>query len=399
MIALFIPGNRIFAQKEDFYSGEVDFARVLAVTPDGTPARQENELKYSIENDSPVLSRNGYIINTIKGDLERAFKNDLLWRAPAFTGSGYRVMKTGMGTFCFVDFYLDTPDCFNARNNISYRVRYRWHSRGALFRYLTGSRLARDLPHRCEYQLKIYRNQWVNGANDCLESRFEFRNDSFPFKADNSAPSPPWPFELFIKPAITGKYRNYTPVTTFDYAAYLTKELNRKGSIKLAPVLVVVTVRRRVHLGIANEFGARAAELGLGSAANAEQAILITLDTSEVYQRDFLDVYEDSMALKKINSLTPRLIKRLKKSLKPKKVFTELEFEFERNIESAISHDIAVNLSISARNRLLAVKQAFLDDLRTVAGLVARSLHRIGLDAVPGQESKYRKASNIKARN
>lgn len=392
ILALFCFSVKLHAEHENLFSNTLDIDEVLTGAPTGTPAREENECKLTASASLEILQKNSYILGKIRTALEKAFANDLLWKAPTLTRSDYYIMEIGLGTFCFLDIYLDTDDQLNFREDISYRVRYRWHSRAALFRYLLGSRNPVDFPHRCEYQLKVYEKAWKDGFNNCLETRFEFRNASFPFKTKQSAPPAPWPFAEFIKPAITGKYENYPISTSYDYAKALKAKTGLSGKIKLKPSLIVVTTRRRIHLGIKNEFGPRAAELGMGSTTNADNAILITLDTSEIYGHDFLDTYLYTNIALSRNSLTPRLQKRFKTVLKPVQTFTELEFEFERNIESAISYEYEKAEADAEKNRLAAMKAAFIADLKTTATLVANTVNSIGINTQPGKISKYKQA-------
>jgi hypothetical protein len=392
IVALLSCSYKLCAEENSIFTAEVDIERILAGSPTGTPAREENEFKLTASGAPALLANNTYILGKIRSALESSFNNSFLWQAPAYTGSEYYIMQTGLGTFCFLDIYLDTDDWLNLRHDISYRVRYRWHSRSSLFRYLLGSRDSRDFPHRCEYQLKVYEKEWQEGFNNCLETRFEYRNDSFPFKSDKSAPPPPWPFEEYIKPAISGKYKNHDIYTTHEYARVLKEKFNISGKIRLKPSLAVVTTRRRIHLGIKNEFGLLAARLGMGSAGNADQSILATLDTSEIHQPDFLNPYLYSHYALRHHSLTPRLVKRLKNSIKPVKIFTELEFEFERNIESALGHATSNAKEENEKNRLLQIKQAFLADVKRTSIIVAETLNKIGISTRPGTISKYRQA-------
>lgn len=379
----------------ELFSATFDIDSILAAEPEGTPARRENEFKLNATASAVILQKNQYILGKIRTVLEKSFSNDLLWQVPSLTGAPYYIMEIGLGTFCFLDIYLDTDDGLNAAENISYRVRYRWHSRSALFRYLLGSANPNDFPHRCEYQLKVYDKDWHEGFNDCLETRFEFRNASMPFKKDKSAPPAPWPFTEFIKPAITGKYGDYAVITTYDYAKTLKERLGKTGKITLKPSLIIATTRRRLHLGIKNEFGPLAAELGMGSTTNADNAILITLDTSEIYHPNFLDVGLVSHYARQHNSLTRRLQKRLKINLKPVTIFTELEFEFERNIESALAYKLERATDAAEKNRLGNMKKAFLDDLQTTSNIVAKEMEKIGISTKSGKQSKYQQSSSV----
>jgi hypothetical protein len=390
-----LPAQNNQTFKPDDFSALLPVDEVLALTPAGTPAREENEFKLEIPLKNDLLRQNSYLLAKARRALERAFVNDSLWKATRHTDSAYYIMNVGQGTFCFLDIYLDDDSGLNFKNDVSYRVRYRWHSRSSLLRYLLGSNDRADFPHRCEYQLKIYENAWKDAFNNCLETRFEYRNESFPFKADTSAPPAPWPFEEFIRPAVNGRYKDFCVNTTFDYARFCKDKLKRGGVIRLKPSLIIITTRRRIHLGIKNEYGLRAAKMGFGSAVNAEQAILTTIDCSEVFSPDLLQVYEISRHALAHRSLTPRLRKRLKASIAPVGSFTEYEFEFERNIESALGREIEQAEARQEKARLQQVKADFIADVRTVSEILARTFSETGIKLIGGQMSKYRKAYRL----
>ncbi len=392
MIPLNLKAGNELAVLADDFSAQLNVDELMTKTPAGTPAREENEFKLEILGNSDLLQQNSYLISKARRALERSFINDALWKATRHSNSDYYIMNVGQGTFCFLDIYLDDDEGLNFKHDVSYRVRYRWHSRSSLIRYLLGSADRADFPHRCEYQLKIYENAWKDAFNNCLETRFEYRNESFPFEADASAPPAPWPFEEFIKPAITGRYNDFCVNTAFDYAKFLKEKLKRSGFARLKPSLIIVTTRRRIHLGLKNEYGLKAADLGLGSAVNAEQAILTTIDCSEVFSPALLQIYKISRHALAHRSLTPRLRKRLKASIAPLGSFTEYEFEFERNIESALGREIENAESMQEKARLQQVKADYIADVRTVSEILSRAFAETGLKLVPGSMSKYRKA-------
>ena len=379
-------------ESDDFFGSAMDIRKASAFDATGTPPREENEFKISIDGSHQVLKKNSYLIAILKSAFERSLDNDLLWHAPRLTNSSYSLLDVGMGTFCFLDIYLDNEEGFNYKNGISYRIRYRWHSRASLIRYLLGSENAEDFPHRCEYQLKIYSRAWKDSFNNCLETRFEYRNDSFPFKTDKSAPPPPWPFEEYIKPAISGEFNNHKVITTVEYARFLKEKLNSSKEIFLKPSLIIVTTRRRIHLGMKNEFGAIAAQNGFGSMTNADQVILATLDSSEVYQPGLLEVYLNSRRALKHRSLTKRLRRRMKNQIVATAQFTEAEFEFERNIESALMLEYERTTEPARKSYLDQVKQSFISDVQLVSEIIGTALKEVGLKVKPGSNSKYRQA-------
>ncbi|MFZ5950472.1 MAG: hypothetical protein ACOYXC_07190 [Candidatus Rifleibacteriota bacterium] len=398
-ILLFMVMNiPLFLCAADGLHHKPDFSIVMPVkelaemVATGTPPREENEYKLVMNGDQQLLDNNSYLLAKCRGRLEKSFFNDLLWKSPGFFSSSYRVMETGLGTFCFMDIYLDTEDGLNFKNNISYRIRYRWHSRGALFRHMLGSDNQSDFPHRCEYQLKIYDQQWEDSFNSCSETRFEFRNDSFPFKSDASAPPAPWRLDSFIPPAITGRYGGFNVITTVELAEKIRKIAPEITSLRMKPALVVITTRRRIHLGLPNEFGRIAAELGMGSIVNADQVFLLSLDRSEVYSPDFIDLYFDSRVAIAHNSYSKRLKRRLKNSFKPVVCFYEMEFEFERNIESALNKALKESFDEERKSYLQQIRAAFLKDLETFQKLISETLAETGLEISPGRESKYRQS-------
>jgi len=257
---------------------------------------------------------------------------------------------------------------------------------------MLGSDNPTDFPHRCEYQLKIYDRQWENAFNKCSETRFEFRNDSFPFKAQNSAPPPPWPFASFIPPAVTGRYIGFNVITTSELAERTRKITPEITKLRMKPALVVITTRRRIHLGLPNDFGRKSADLGMGSVVNADQVFLLSLDRSEVYSPDFIDLYFDSRFALAHNSYSKRLKRRLKNSIKPAGCFYEMEFEFERNIESTLNKSLRESFEVEKKKHLQHIIEAFFKDLETFQNLISETLEEIGLKIMAGRESKYRKS-------
>jgi len=139
----------------------------------------------------------------------------------------------------------------------------------------------------------------------------------------------------------------------------------------------------------------KAADLGMGSAVNADQAILMTLDTSEIFDTGFLETHFYAAAALERRSLIRRLQKRLKTSLIPKAVFTEMEFEFERNIESSLAHCLKNAANQTEIERLENFQQAFLADVKAVSSIVADTIAKIGIKTAPGTESKFQQARKV----
>jgi hypothetical protein len=373
----------------------MNIKKLIETDTTGTPPRDEHEFKTRIKGSDYLLKQNNYLLSIIRQTLTRTFAIKPLWKAPELVGSDYYVFPRGSGTFCFIDIYLDTPDQFNLRNGISYRVRYRWHSRGAFRRYISGSLLPEDFPHRCEYQIKVYRKEWINGYNNCEETRFEFRNQSKPFLTKKNAPPPPWPFEDYITPAITGKYKDFKVNTPKVMAEIYAQKNPETATVVVRPELIVATTRRRIHIGLPNEFGITAAKKGWGSIENAYQTMLITLDSVEVYSPDLLKNHLFAKEAFRRNSLTKRLIKRLKNSEKPLGKFTEIEFEFERNVESVLKHQIEQATDPVEKQKFVEIHSSILQDMETIKQAVSKSLAETGLTLTPGELSKYRKSASF----
>jgi len=317
----FAPGT-MTARGFPRLGGRLDLADILRHTPDGTPPRQEMEYKFLVEGPPEILRNNAYLLDLMRREIEVALLNDLAWEAPPLVNGTYTICPIGMGTFCFLDVYFDTPDGLNEKWNIAHRVRYRWHSRGGFIRYMLGEETTETFPHRCEYQLKAYRRERTEGFYVSNEARFEYRNESFPFKRDRSAPPPPWPFEEFLPVAATGRYRQYHTWFSYEYARYLAEVEPALTAVELDPVLVEVQTRRRIHLELPTAWGVAAGAQGMGSTTNTTQAMVITLDTVEVFRPEILQVYFLSRAARQQGGLPKRLQRRLREEFRPVGGFT-----------------------------------------------------------------------------
>lgn len=373
-----------------------------AKDPCGTPPLVEDELKYEIDCKDPwILSKNSYILAVIREKLEQAVEVKKLWKAPLLTGTDYTVGTVGMGTFCFVDIYLDTDDFLNQKLNCVYRIRYRWHSKNAFMKYLLGNREPINMPHRCEYQFKSYGQAVANkdvrsDISWSVESRFEYRNESMPFKLDNSAPLPPWPFDEFIGYALDGKYKNFNPYPCHEYAKFLAENIKDDREVILKPVVVHVATRRRIHLNLDNEFGKISGSKGFGATSNYNQSILNTIDTVDIYSADILKLYRFSEAITsnsggKKEPMSKRLKRRVKNDLNYYWCgsFSEVEFEFERNVLSAINTELDTTEDKEKSEFLEKAKVAFVSDVETLAEKVREALASIGINTIYTRTNKY----------
>ena len=369
--------------------------------PCGTPPLVEDELKYEIKCDDPwILTKNSYILGVVKEKIEQAVQNRSLWKAPQYTDTDYTVGTVGLGTFCFVDIYLDTDDFLNRDLKCVYRIRYRWHSKRAFMKYLLGNREEANMPHRCEYQFKSYGDAVENkdvksDISWSVESRFEYRNESMPFMIDNSAPKAPWPFDEFIGYALDGKYKEYTPYPCHEYAKFLAKHLKDDREVKLRPVIVHVATRRRMHLNLDNEYGKVSGNRGFGTMGNYNQSVLSTIDTVDVYSAEILSLYRFAEALVRKEGLSAMINGRLKRRMKEEIAkywcgsFSEVEYEFERNVLSAINTQLDNTENKNESQLLEEVKKAFVEDVGTLASLSREALKSIGIITEYVRVNKY----------
>ena len=273
-------------------------------------------------------------------------------------------------------------------------------------KYLLGNRDPVNMPHRCEYQFKSYGQAVANkevrsDISWSVESRFEYRNESMPFKLDNSAPPPPWPFDEFIGYALDGKYKNFTPYPCHEYAKFLAENIKDNREIKLKPVVVHVATRRRIHLNLDNEFGKVSGAKGFGATSNYNQSILNTIDTVDVYSADILKLYRFSEAVTTTSSgakeaMTKRLKRRVKSDIDYYWCgsFSEVEFEFERNVLSAINTELGSTENKETVEFLEKAKVAFVADVEMLSSKVREAMDSIGIHTNYTRTNKYSRDIN-----
>ena len=244
------------------------------------------------------------------------------------------------------------------------------------------------MPYRCEFQFKSYKKEESNLRVN--ETRFEFRNESQPFKEKSSAPKPPWAFEEYIKAAATGKYKSYQLNTSQELAKIASTKLGIK-TLKLSPALLIITKRKRLHMLIENPYGLISAKKGYGAQENAAQALFFTVDHSKVFSTELLNIYNLGLTFSEKHSLTKRLARRLKRSFESNLNFTEVEIEFERNIASALNDAIAKQ---PHNSQPVELKQAFLKDRDKLKEIISTIFEDMGHKLTPSFKSKYQKALN-----
>ena len=217
-------------------------------------------------------------------------------------------------SYMFKDYYFDTPNLELLNSNAAYRLRYRWKNASDYFKYKYLP-IRSYYPSRCEIQFKYDYN--FSEIATMKEVRFEFRNDSSPFRENQDAPPPPWEFAVYEKYLLSGKYLNYN---ILPYKV-LKEKLPKVNTNKLAKQVEIETIRIRNHINIKNIFG---------EMPNPDQIIIITFDIVNHDNINFLEVeFElDRSVGKNINKIIAdskraEHIKNFLKDLK-KKIFSDM---------------------------------------------------------------------------
>lgn len=171
-------------------------------------------------------------------------------------------LEGNFNSFLFKDYYFDTKDSKILKNNMVYRLRYRWKNASDYYKY-KWLPLKTYEPSRCEIQFKYDYN--LEELSEVQESRFEFRNDSFPFNKNKDAPPAPWKYDEYKKYVTSGKYKNYHIIPSL----MLRKKIKGLKLNELENVITTETIRVRNHINIKTVFG---------DPPNPEQAMIITFD-------------------------------------------------------------------------------------------------------------------------
>ncbi len=331
----------------------------------GTMPRLEREFKLSVESADPAAD-----FQAVKSALLAMVKDPSRWKAPALVRESYYLTDSPR-VMLFQDVYLDSPDRINARHGVSYRLRRRWRSVWDYRRYSVGVRSRESLPVRCEVQAKTARRDFGGGYSEAIETRLEFRNGSPPFDELNPAPGPPWPLLRYIRIAATGRFEGSVIRPAKAYAEYLRGRRGVPKRLKLEPAVLVLSRRRRLHLNLRTPWG---------SGQNPENAFIVTLDSVEAGRP--LDLTErPAAAAEAIARMLP--------------VGTEIEIEFERNVSSRLDAEIRrarESGDVRRAQEALAVRKAFLEDLRSLTSAVEDVLRKRGVKTEPQDQSKYRRA-------
>lgn len=224
----------------------------------GTPPHNEIEYKKSY-----LLSANHNqqeIYTSVLNALEDKLST-LQLELPRIVDSKFQLLRTAE-CFAYADYYLDDRHQTLFKNQMAYRMRYR-------FKNLTHYRLHKWLPFlsfsyplRFEIQVKTDYDFSGNFVQ-VKETRFEFRNDSYPFSVKKDAPPSPWPLDAYLKIATSGQFNGHkiSPFAAIEQKNIPFAELNI--------VSHYVTNRCRAHINIKNPWG---------RLPNPDQVIIVSFD-------------------------------------------------------------------------------------------------------------------------
>lgn len=270
-IALFLYIGFLSAKTEGAHFKPENFLssnKILA----GTEQRQEYEFKLAF------AVKEGFSSDELKKQIHEIIIQLIQKSKFKFSKqlhSRYTV-DTAFRAFVFKDIYFDTPNFDIWKSRSAYRLRYRW-SRLELFLWHQILPFVRVFyPNRCEIQFKTgYIPKPKQNTMQAFETRFEFRNESHPFVEKKDAPGAPWPEKEFIRYALSGYFRDYRMKPMSDLVHVIGKKKRLQSQWQIAPVLKVITVRDRIHVGIKNPWGAL---------PNPDQVFIVTIDRSEVFR-------------------------------------------------------------------------------------------------------------------
>lgn len=347
------------------------------VDAEGTSPRLEREFKYSLKGEDLDSYDSSDLADAINEALEQSVDDSGLWEAPDFTETSYYVDDEAL-SFAYFDIYFDTEDNLNYENAISYRLRERFKSLKKYEKYIESQDKEKYWPFRIEFQAKVGREELGEGFSSVYESRFEFREESEPFSGLNPPPSPLWDLNEFIGYFQAGRFKNYYTWPAKAVVDYLMPDRTDKTELLFEPKLVLVTERQRQHLNLKTPWG---------SGPNPEQAFIVTLDISNVYDGpeylEYLNMWKSDIEMPE-----PEL----------KGKFTEIEVEFERNVSSEL--DKRIKEAEEQRDsvtleQLGQVRDAFLSDQKTIMKVVKDYFVTKGIMVVPADKSKYLQAFEL----
>ena len=290
-------------------------------SPLGTPARAEREFKLTLELPGGLTDLNDDWLREVQAAVSSALIDDLSsrpWSAPALSGSPYDVDREST-QIVMRDFYIDSEDRVLLDNAIALRLRYRFDNAAGLAGHEAAPTVRRHFPFRAEVQAKVDREEMGDGFSTANEARLEFRVEAPPFSEGRLPPASPWPLDEVLPVALTGLFDD-SPTTPGALLARALDEIGLEGDVALEVALVAVSSRTRLHINMKTEYG---------SGPNPEQAFILSLDRTDVYDGPGYEEYLEAARLGNI----PRL--------RPVGTFYEMEIEFERNVSTRLDEVIA----------------------------------------------------------
>ncbi|NQU43112.1 hypothetical protein HQ520_07490 [bacterium] len=364
-----LAGAMIFFASRDGKSLPVFETQKLAASQaQGTPPRIEREFKVGLI--LPTLT--GVNPNEYLRDLQMLVYESLQaevehedWQVPQLLGRKYYIARDPMA-FIARDIYLDTRDDIAFDNAISYRLRHRFESLNKLDDHERNPTVPREFPYRCEVQSKVDRAEIGDGRSTVSEARFEFRIESAPFSELNPPPPPPWYPKDYLPIIQTGMFQDETMTPGQDLGRFLLSR-GIEENVRFEPRVVVNTTRMRMHLDIPTPYG---------SGPNPEQAFILSIDRSYVYEgRPYMEYL-----LRNWYEVWPRPA--------PSGVFYEIEIEFERNV----STNLDSRIDQTHAPKLLAIREAFFADQTRIRDVAVRSLKEMNIQGEARPMSKYSEA-------
>lgn len=350
----------------------VHTAKLLSKEGHGTPIRTEREFKFSLVGKKISKMTLEEVAESVQEALERAVQQEQVWNAPQLVGNSY-YSDPQVKDFVFRDVYFDTPDFLNYKHSLSYRLRNRYSSMSAYKYHVKRPFWSEFWPYRAEFQAKVNRKEVGGGFSTVEEARFEFRKESNPFSADRLPPPAPWDLGEFIPYFQQGEYRGLATYPAQEVMKFYREQGVETDEFVFEPSVVLITERFRQHLNIRSEWG---------SGPNPEQAYIISIDRSDVYDAgDYLQYLED----RKLG---------VKKKQGPGEIgeIVEIEVEFERNVSDVLDRRIAeAELAGNASDieRLTAVRDAFLADQQTIMQVIGDYFEEDQIEVLPANKSKY----------
>ncbi len=339
--------------------------------PLGTPPRAEREFKLTLELPAGLADLNDDWLREAQASISRALVDDLAarhWSAPGLSANPYDVDREST-QIVMRDFYIDSEDTALLDNAIALRLRYRFDNADSLEGHEAAPTVRRHFPFRAEVQAKVDREDLGDGFSTASEARLEFRVEASPFSEGRVPPASPWPLDEVMPVALTGLFDD-SPTTPGALLARALGQIGLSGEVALEVALVAVSSRTRLHMNMKTDYG---------SGPNPEQAFILSLDRTDVYDGPTYTDYLEAASL----GNTP--------GLRPVGTFYEMEIEFERNVSTRLDEVIADEASAAA----IQLRDAFLEDQQRIRQVVADVFAAMDIRASGGNRSKYERASDL----